>query len=369
MTGTTAALAYPGSRALAEWWRHIASYRPQVVWVAHLLLYRVEALVRLARPYRPEDLALLALEAVAIDSPATLERVESRLHLGIQLTGRILCRLAADGVVEFTEAGWALTRSGKRLVGGETVVQAASERRSFYFIDNGSHSLSHFLALAPGLATPCSAPNLVAMDLSALTKCVEQPMDWKVRHGFPLDVHEVVLLKKESSRLLSPESADSSSNAARQPDPAEARIPPWQRVAVVHPESVILLLASVPSADGVGLIGFAVQQKGWMLQGKEPIRLSQGWREAMPRLAEPLSTEGWRQAWNAWARSTGLPTAQTAGCPLECQGHRLVATVPSAVFGRLRAARSEALKGEVWLLAGDDRVRQAAQLQIVAGSG
>jgi hypothetical protein len=255
------------------------------------------------------------------------------------------------------------------LVGGETVVQTASERRSFYFIDNAPHAPPHFLALSPGLAAPCSAPNSVAMDLSALTKCVEQPLDWKVRHAFPLDVHGVVLPKKESSRLLSPESADSSSSAACQPDPTEARIPPWQRVAVVHPESVILLLASVPSADGVGLIGFAVQQKGWMLQSKEPIRLSQGWREVMPRLAEPILAEGWRQAWNAWARSAGLPAAQAAGCPLDCQGHRLVATVPSAVFSRLRAARSEALKGEAWLFAGDDRVRQAAQLQIIAGSG
>jgi hypothetical protein len=207
------------------------------------------------------------------------------------------------------------------------------------------------------------------MDLSVLTKCVEQPLDWKVRHAFPLDVHGVVLPKKENSRLLSSESADASSDTASQPDPAEARIAPWQRVAVVHPESVILLLALAPGADGVGLIGFAVQQKGWTLQGKEPIRLSQGWREAMPRLAEPVSSEGWRQAWNTWARSAGLPAAQAASCPLECQGHRLVATVPAAFFGRLRAARSEALKGEVWLFAGDDRVRQAAQLQIVAGSG
>jgi hypothetical protein len=368
MTGTTASLAYPGSRAVAEWWRHIAPYRPQVLWVAHLLLYRIDALVRLARPYRPEDLTLLALEAVAIDSPATLERVEARLHSGIQLTARILRRLAADGLVESTEIGWALTRSGISVAGGETILQAASERRSFYFIDNGSRSVPHFLALSPGLAAPCSTPNLIAVDLSAITKCVEQPMDWKVRHDFPLDVHGVIH-PKESSQLLSPEGADSSSNTACQADASDARNPSWQRVAVVHPESVILLLASIPSADGLGLIGFAVQQRGWILQSKEPIRLCQGWREAMPRLAEPILAEGWRQTWNVWARSAGLPAALAAGCPLECQAHRLVATVPSAVFVRLRAARSEALKGEMWLLAGDDRVRQAAQLQIVAESG
>jgi hypothetical protein len=369
MTGTTASLAYPGSRAVAEWWRHLAPYTPRGVWVAHLLLYRVEALVRLARPYRPEDLALLALEAVAIDAPATRERVESRLHLGIQLTGRILSRLAADGLVELTENGWALTRSGKSLAGGEAVHQVATERRSFYFIDNGPQSPPHFLALVPGFAVPCPAPNLVAMDLSMLTKCVEQPMDWKVRHAFPLDVLGVVPLSGENSQFLS-QNANSSPETACQPDRGEARIPPWQRVAVVHPESVILLLASVPSADGIGLIGFAVQQKGWVLQGKEPaIRLSEGWREAMPRLAEPVLAERWRQAWNAWARSAGLSSAQTAGCPLECQGHCLVAAVPPAVFSRLRAARNEALKGDVWLFAGEDRVRQAAQLQIVAEPG
>jgi hypothetical protein len=369
MTGSTASLAYPGSRAVAEWWRHVAPYRPQAVWVAHLSLYRVDALVRLARPYRADHLVLLALEAVAIDSGATLDRVESHLRLGIQLTGRILRRLATDGLVQLAENGWTLTHSGKRMLAGETILEAASERRSFYFIANAPHRSPQFLSLPPGVATPCPAPDLVEMDVSALVNCVDQPMDWKVRHGFPLDVVGVLQPGKESPPIHSPENADSSSNAPSQPHAAERLLPPWQRVAVVHPESVILFVASIPSADGGGLIGFAVQQKGWVLQGREPIHFPEGWREAIPRLAEPISAQGWRQAWRSWARSAGLSSAQSADCHLECQGHHLVTTVPSAVFGRLRAARSEALKGEVWILAGDDRVRQAAQLQIIAGSG
>jgi hypothetical protein len=369
MTGTAAALAFPGSRAVAEWWRHIAPYRPQAVWVAQLLLYRVDALVQLSRPYRPDDLVLLALEAVSIDSPATLERVESHLSLGIQLTGRILRRLAADGLVRLTNNGWTLTHSGKSLLGGETILEAVSERRSFYFIDDDPQRYPHFLSLPPGHATPYPAPDSLSVDVSALAKCVEQPIDWKIRHGFPLDVLGVLRPGEVTPRFDSSEGADPSLGGACHPGPAETPIPPWQRVAVVHHESVILLLASILSTDGVGLIGFAVQQKNWALQGREPIRLSEGWREAIPRLAEPVSADGWRQAWRSWARSAGLSSAQSVDSPLEFQGHRLIVTVPTAVFSRLRSARSDALKGDVWLLAGDDRVRQAAQLQIVEGSG
>src|SRR5262249_35580821 len=43
----SSSLAYPGSRSLAGWWRQLAPLHPRAVWLAHLLLHRVEALVRL----------------------------------------------------------------------------------------------------------------------------------------------------------------------------------------------------------------------------------------------------------------------------------------------------------------------------------
>lgn len=41
-----APLTFPGTRALAGWWRLLAPRQPRAMWVAHLLLHRIEALVR-----------------------------------------------------------------------------------------------------------------------------------------------------------------------------------------------------------------------------------------------------------------------------------------------------------------------------------
>ena len=154
------------------------------------------------------------------------------------------------------------------------------------------------------------------------------------------------------------------------PDPdvgaGETKIPLWQRVSIVHPESTILLIAKV--GDGVGLRAFTVQQKGWLLNGREPIHLGEGLAEVLPALREELALHKWTQAWTGWAGSAGLSTAQFDASQIRREAHRLVVSVPTGIFNRLRTTRSEVLKGDVWLLAGDDRVREAAQLQIVAGS-
>ncbi len=167
MTGIASSLAYPGSRALAEWWRQISAYRPIRIWFGHLFLDRVEALVGLKRPYRPDTLSLLVLEALAIESPATVERVESRLHVGIHLTGRLLHRLAANGLIAPASRGWALAEQGKELLNGGTPLRPVNERRFFYFLDNDSGHSAHFVSFPPGIASPYSPPTARPFDLSA----------------------------------------------------------------------------------------------------------------------------------------------------------------------------------------------------------
>jgi hypothetical protein len=49
---------------------------------------------------------------------------------------------------------------------------------------------------------------------------------------------------------------------------------------------------------------------------------------------------------------------------LQRVGHKLSVTVPRRFLERLRVQRSDALKGEAWLLAGSTHVHAAALLEI-----
>jgi hypothetical protein len=364
MTGIASSLAYPGSRALAEWWRQISAYRPIRIWFGHLFLHRVEALVGLKRPYRPDALSLLVLEALAIESPTTVECVESRLHVGIPLTGRLLRRLAANGLIAPASPGWALAERGRALLSGGTLLQPVNERRCFYFVDNDSEQSPHFVSLATGIASPYSLPTARPFDIGVLTKCIEQRADWKVRHGFPLDVECLIPSQGQTPDLA--EEADDKLTPGPEVEAGDTTIPRWQRVSIVHPESTTLLIAK--AGDGGGFRAFTVQQKGWLLNCKEPIHLAEGLADILPALREELAPHKWSQAWIGWAGSAGLSPAHVDASQVRREGHRLVVSVPSGILNRLRATRNEVLKGEVWLLAGDDRVREAAQLQVVASS-
>ena len=54
-------LAFPGGRALAGWLRQVVPHGPESVWVGHLALHRVEALVDLTRPCRVDRFSRFVL--------------------------------------------------------------------------------------------------------------------------------------------------------------------------------------------------------------------------------------------------------------------------------------------------------------------
>src|SRR5947209_6815734 len=107
------ALTFPGSRTVAGWWRQLAACQPRALWVGHLLLHRVEALVRVARPRRPERLTLLVLQALHLGDGQPLEGLNARLHLGRQVLGRVLAALRAHGLAHVDAHGmWRATDAG-----------------------------------------------------------------------------------------------------------------------------------------------------------------------------------------------------------------------------------------------------------------
>jgi hypothetical protein len=95
--------------------------------------------------------------------------------------------------------------------------------------------------------------------------------------------------------------------------------------------------------------------------------LRESWQEIFPELGEEPSEETWRLAWRAWCEQRALPAAEAAACSVERKGERLRLTAPGALVERLRAARSDVLKGETWLLAGEGRIRPAALVELVTG--
>ena len=70
----------------------------------------------------------------------------------------------------------------------------------------------------------------------------------------------------------------------------------------------------------------------------------------------------WQDAWRAWCRERNLPANEVELCSLVYQPPRLEVRAPERLLQRLRAAKSDLLKGEAWLLVGDGYVRTAALL-------
>ena len=104
--------------------------------------------------------------------------------------------------------------------------------------------------------------------------------------------------------------------------------------------------------------------ESWVLEPEPLLALAEGWEEALPDLAVEPSPQMWRQAWQTWSQPRSLASADVAACRLERVDHRLLVHAPLRLIDRLRAARSDAIKQEAWLLAGEGRTRTAAQIEL-----
>jgi hypothetical protein len=138
-------------------------------------------------------------------------------------------------------------------------------------------------------------------------------------------------------------------------------------VILVQPEHLLALLAMLrPETGDERLVGFGVRPEGWQLDAAHPaFRLGAGWQETFPELAAEPSREALAEAWRAWCQPRGLPQAETDACTCQRQGWRLRVRAPRRLVDRLRAARSDALKGEAWLLAGAGSLRCLVLLEVV----
>jgi len=340
-----APLAFPGGRTLAGWWRQLAPGQPRALWVGHLFLHRVEALVRLTRGVRPDPLHTLVLQAISLNPDEPIDHLNRRLHLGEQVLGRVKRSLSEAGLL-VAEAGRSIpTASGRAVLTRGEYQASVHERRVFYFVDpEQPDGVPHFLPLTEPPSIFIPAADGWRFDPRWLAECVARPPEWKQRFGFPVEVEEAVYGPDESPTRGSPE--------------------PWRRVVVDRPERLPIVLALTARPEGGDrLLGFAVRQDNWMLHTESPLfSLEDGWPEAFPSLMQGPSASQWEEAWRSWCQPRGL-APETGG--LHPAGHQLRVSVSPRLLERLRAARSDALKGEAWLLAGSGRLRAAAQIEIV----
>ncbi len=129
-----AALAFPGGRTLAGWWRQLAPWQPRNLWVGHLLLHRVEALVRLTRQMPLASLDHSLLQAMRVVRVPTAQALDECLRLGRQVLGQLLGQLGKSGLAEHNSAGhWTPTVLGGAALTTGHYAATSHERRAFYF--------------------------------------------------------------------------------------------------------------------------------------------------------------------------------------------------------------------------------------------
>jgi hypothetical protein len=344
---SASSLAFPGSRTLATWWRQLAPFQPDMLCAGYLFIHRLDicACFRELRPLDP--LLAMALEAFALEAKqppsAGEDALGRRLHLELPALRGLLRSLADLKLIEGRGgAFWALTELGREALTSKAVWSPRWRRGQFSFVESLSpvsarRAPPHFLKVHEAPAASWHPEESAAFALTWLYDCVRQDTGWKKTFGFPLDLVEF---------------AQASSPAAS-----------WQRVVIDRPERLLVAFCRNRRLDG-DVLGFGVRPEGWILNAAEPIiRLPAAASGVIPEIEE-VPPERWKQAWLEWCRSRQLPPADAAESSLRLEDERLLVNVPSALLQSLQASKSDVLKGETWLLAGDGYLRSAARVVV-----
>jgi hypothetical protein len=345
---SASSLAYPGGRILVGWWRQLHAHRPVAMWIGYLFVHRVEALVECIEPRPIDGVTLHLLQAIAVDHPQGMPHVHAanplpaRLHLPPPALHQLLIALERQQLVQRCEPGcWCLTPRGRDVVQAGADRTPLQERRTLAFLERLTpagrrQAPPHFVPIGECPAVSWEVNEAHRFDLSVLTEAIAQPPPWHQRYGFPAGVHRV--LGRDQSA----------------PDED------WQRVIVDRPErSVVALVAAADRS----LLGFAAEADGWKLHADAPVlRIGEPARDALGDLSAPPSL--WQEAWRLWCRQRHLPLAEADACRIQFDGIYLDVQAPESFVQRLRLAKSDILRDESSLLAGDGYLRAAALLRL-----
>jgi hypothetical protein len=315
---------FPASRTLAAWWRQLSRWQPRSIWIAHLPIHHVEALVEVRHASPLDPLDRLVLKAVPVTPPIPVDALLAQALLGRQLLIQVLRRLEAASLVQASAGGWAQTPTGQQAVASGQYAAPARERRSFTFLHRDPLP-AEFLRIRPGVSTPCPPETGWSFDPAVLRHCIAQPADWKGRVGFPDEIDALLSLD------AGPEG-----------------------IVIDHPENLTAVL--ILDADD-RLLGLETKEDAWPLTDDRPLFERTNWRESFPELLR----QDWQQAWQEWCQSRKL----TITGPVDFQEAGHILRVTGQQLREQLSKRDDVLKGEAWLLAGSGRYRRAMLLEIV----
>ncbi len=339
----------PPSQTISSWWKELAPLRPCALWVAELLVHRLDVLVSVHESAAGHSFPFFVLRTLAFSEILDLEGMERRLQIGPALLQRILRRLEREGFVRSEASGtWRLTSAGQQTVAQGSYRPAHLERRLFCFVENETPNLPFtFLDLpAESILAAHPAPEYRPMDCRILQACLKRPASWKEEHGFPLDVQEVHV-------------------GSAGPSPARHAPEPWQRVIIDQPERCTLaLVLTQPAPSAERLLGFAIPDGPRLPIHRPAFSLGNDWREVLPDLEHDPPLTSWHETWMTWCSANGLAPAEAASCVLERERERLRACLPKRLVERLRTTHSEVFRNGAWVLAGTGRIRSAAVLDV-----
>jgi len=344
------AASFPGSQVLAGWWRDLGIHHPQSLWVAYVVLHRVEASIRASTVVTLDRIRALLLRFLTLEPPPQAGESLDALSLKTSFLVGMLQGLARDGLILREEDGnWRPTLAGTRAAAEGKYEQAQEKRRVFAFLTALDGGKPHFVNLLEAAEVAGSIPAFEpGFDPAEYHACFTQTFEWKRRHGFP-------------------ENVTSTPSFSGGTELSASSLSDWRRILVDHASQAVMALVQTVDAKGMtGMLGFWIDPRGWVLHSARPaVRWRDGWREVFPGLDDEVPTEVWRKTWNEWCHLRGLPVADVERCRLIAPDHRLIVYASRRLIERLKALRSDALKGEAWLLAGEGAVRRAALLEVI----
>src|SRR5207245_11402558 len=142
--------------------------QPRSVWVSHLIVHLVEALVQAHSSPPLEPLSALVLKALGLRSSTDLHSVDARLHFGVPVLSQIMRGLQLVGLVNETDGKWTLTDRGRQALATGQLRRHQQERRRFPFLQTSHPEMPfHFLSAALPASMPWSGPPELAFDVAA----------------------------------------------------------------------------------------------------------------------------------------------------------------------------------------------------------
>jgi hypothetical protein len=344
------AFSFPGSRVLAGWWKDLEVYHPQSLSVAHVVLHRVEASVRATTVLTLDRLRSLLIRFLTLATPPGAGESLDALSLKTPFLVGMLQGLARDGLILRGEDGtWRPTPAGVRAAADGKYEHAQEKRRAFAFLTTLDGGTPHFVILLESPEVAGSIPAVEpGFDPAEYHACFTRTLEWKRRHGFP-------------------ENVTATASFAGGTEGTSSAPSDWRRVLVDHASQAVMALVQTLDAKGMkGMLGFWIDPRGWILHCARPaFKWRDGWSEVFPGLRDEIPAAAWRKTWNEWCHQRGLPVADVERCSLIAQDHRLIVSASRRLINRLKALRSDALKGEAWLLAGEGAARRAALLEVI----